>query len=312
MRLTAFFMLFLPLYLEAGVVHPGPSLVDLKVGIGGPAAGVDDYRIGDEWGKRRVTAEDLKSARPAFRRAALATARVGGATGFYLGKFNGAHVMATNYHVYSYERACLRSRIRFPLLGAEGICENFLGAWSEVDLALFTIRVSDADAQKLEAVGGNFRFEEDVRPGQTLLTIGFGVAGNNARETMANEDADCYVFSDSGEYRLMADPDQWNPGRYRAWSFALGCDVSHGDSGSAIVDRTSGDVVGIIWTGKIPKSPAAQSTSSLNDMFRGRNETIWTELSYAVPARKIGEHLRGQLASMPEGKRVILEALLLR
>lgn len=307
MRFLALIVLLFPFSADAEL--PAPAFLKMKTGIGGDAAaGTDDYRIGDEWGKRPVTAESLKGARPAFRRAALATARVGGATGFYLGKFRGQHVMATNYHVYSSERAC--GDVRFPLLGVEGECENFLGTWSDVDLALFTIRVSDADAAKLEAVAANFRFAEDVRPGQALLTVGFGVAGNAMRTTMANEDSDCYVFSDSGDYRFMADPDRWNPGPYRAWSFALGCDVSHGDSGSAIVDRNSGDVVGIIWTGKIPKNAAAQSSRGLDEMFRSRAEGMWTELSYAVPAKKIGEHLRSILGGLPAGKREIVEALL--
>lgn len=305
LALTALFISF-----SASAEIPAPAFIKMKTGIGGVAAGTDDYRIGDEWGKRPVTPESLTGARPAFRRAALATARVGGATGFYLGKFRGAHVVATNYHVYSSERACVGGRIRFPLLGVEGSCENFLGTWSDIDLALFTIRVSEADAAKLEAVAGNFRFGEDVRPGQTLLTVGFGVAGNNMRTTMANEDSDCYVFSDSGDYRFMADPDRWNPGSYRAWSFALGCDVSHGDSGSAIVDRESGNVVGIIWTGKIPKSDAAQSSRGLDEMFRARADSMWTELSYAVPAKKIGEHLRSISGGMPPAKREIVEALL--
>jgi hypothetical protein len=308
MRFLALLALLVPVYADAG--FPAPAFTHVKTGIGGIAAGTDDYRIGDEWGKRPVTLESLQSARPAFRRAALATARVGGATGFYLGTFHGAHVMATNHHVFSYERACLGGRIRFPLLGVEGICEKFLGTWSDVDLALFTIRVSDADAAKLESVAANFLFGEDVRAGQNLLTIGFGVAGNSSRQAMANEDSDCYVFSDAGDYHFMADPDRWNPGSYRAWSFALGCDVSHGDSGSAIVDRESGSVVGIIWTGNIPKSPAAQSSQGLNEMFRNRSEGIWTELSYAVPAKKIGEYLRSIAGSLPQEKRDILEALL--
>lgn len=290
---------------------PLPS-PDVKTGFGSPIAGTDDYRLGDEWGKKPVTRETLLNARPAFRRAALATARTGGATGFYLGKFNGVHVMATNHHVFPSSYGCVGRTIQFPLLGVSVTCDKFLGSWDSVDLALFTVRVaSAADAEKLEAVAANFQFREDVKPGQTLLTIGFGVAGNNGRQVMANEDADCYAFSGEGEYRLMADPDQWNPGSYRAWSFALGCDVSHGDSGSAMVDRESGKVVGIIWTGRIPKSAAAQSTRSLSEMFKNRSAPIWEELSYAVPAKKIGEHLERLLqGNLPEEDRQILQALL--
>jgi hypothetical protein len=90
----------------------------------------------------------------------------------------------------------------------------------------------------------------------------------------------------------MADPDELNPGSYQAWSFANGCDVSHGDSGSAMVDRDSGDVVGIIWTGRIPKTPDIQDSKVLDDLLRTQSPRIWKELSYAVPAAKIREVLQ--------------------
>ena len=302
------FLAFLPV--SALAVDFGGS--SPKTGFGTLLAGTDDYRLGDEWGKRPVSDESLKSARPAFRRAALATAQTGGATGFFLGKFDGAYVMATNHHVFPRDFSCLGNTIRFPLLGVMATCEKFLGTWPEIDLALFTIKVvNPADGAKLESVAANFQFRENVRPGQKLLTIGFGVAGNNGRQVMANEDSDCSVFSKEGDYRLMADPDRWNPGSYRAWSFALGCDVSHGDSGSAIVDRESGRVVGIIWTGRIPKNPAVQSSQTLAQLFRSGDEMIWQELSYAVPAPKIKEVLERVVSgSLPEESRRILQALI--
>lgn len=300
------FLMGLALVSPAWALLPEPG----KRGIGSAVSGPNDYRLGDEWGKQEVTQAMLAAATPAFRRAALATARTGGGTGFYLGQFAGQHVVATNHHVYPRASACLGTTIWFPLLGASGRCEAFLGSWSEVDLALFTLSVSAADAARLTPVAGSFAFADDLSAGQRLLTIGFGSAGNPGGRVMANQDSDCYVFSESGEYRLMADPDRWNPGSYRAWSFALGCDVSHGDSGSAIVDRDSGRVVGIIWTGRIPKSRAAQSSASLRRMFDAKSEARWEELSYAVPARKIGEFLeRVAEGSVPEQTRAILREM---
>lgn len=277
-------------------------------------SGSNDYRLGDEWGKKPVTLESLKSESETFKRAALATARTGGATGFFLGKYEGEYVMATNHHVYEYAYACLGNKIRFPLLGIEGTCDRFLGSFSDVDLAIFTIKLKNPqqDGPKLEAVAKNFSFREDVTAGQKLLTIGFGVADNPMRSLVANQDSDCYVFSKKGEYRFMADPDRYNPGSYRAWSFALGCDVSHGDSGSAIVDRETGKVVGIIWTGNIPKTELVQTSRSLTEMFNTQSESIWQELSYAVPAVKIGEFLsrRSEDSSVSDQDRKLLKALL--
>ncbi len=305
------FLILLCLLAPVTVLANLPGPVE-KSGIGAAGFGVDDYRLGDEWGKRPVTSEGLAKETPAFRRAALATARVGGATGFFLGVFQGKYVMATNHHVYSAPSACRNATIRFPLLGIQAQCEEFLGTWSDVDLALFTIRLSDpSQGEKLQAVAKNFSFRKSISLGQQLITIGFGTAGNSQRQLMGNQDSDCYAFSDSANFRQMADPDQWNPGSYRAWSFSLGCDVSHGDSGSAIVDRNNGDVVGIIWTGRIPKSEQAKSSENLKQMFFSQDEAIWQELSYAVPAEKIGEHLSRLLeSSLPESTKQVLRELL--
>ncbi len=249
------------------------------------------YQIGSEFGKHPVTNRDLENATPAFRRDALATARVGGGTTFYLGKFNGKHVMATNHHVLEDGSDCLGNRVSFPLLNVHATCKDFFGSWPEIDLALYVIDVPAQDEAKLAAVAGNFAFHKEIRQGENLLTIGFGISQNPTGELMGNQDSDCKVFSNTGDYHLMGDPDSFNPADYKAWSFANGCDVSHGDSGSAMVDRETGEVVGIIWTGKIPKDAKVQDSKYLENMLATNSGEIWTELSYAVPAAKIGEFL---------------------
>lgn len=279
-----------------------------------PFAAINDtYRIGDEWGKKPVTAEILAKATPAFRRAALATASTGSATAFYLGEFNGQLVVASNHHVFPQAGSCLGRTINFAALGVKGRCSTFYGSWPEIDLSLFAIKVAGpAEAGKLNSVGRNFDFANPLAMEMPLVTIGFGVGNNPNHLMMANQDADCKVFSREGESRFMADPDTINPGEYKAWSFANGCDVSHGDSGSAMVDRNTGRVVGIIWTGKIPKSPQAQSSAHLQELLRNPTEEIWTELSYSVPAFKIAPVLARLSASpqTPSATREILRALL--
>ncbi len=253
------------------------------------------YRIGDEWGKKPVTEADL-AANSHFRRIALATARVGGATGFFLGEYKGKLIMATNHHVCPTESACLGSAARFPILAGQAKIIDFYGTWTDVDLALFEIQVENADLRKaLLEVASPFQFNSQLARGQKLLTIGFGVGDNPRRTIVANQDNDCLVFSDTDEFRFMADPDDLNPGPYKAWSFANGCDVSHGDSGSAMVDRESGKVIGIIWTGRIPKSEKVQNSAYLKNLLQNPNEDIWKELSYGVPASKMKEHLLEQI-----------------
>lgn len=262
----------------------------------------DKYRIGDEWGKKPVTTEMLKDATPAFRRAALATAKLenlmGHGTAFYLGYFNGRHVMATNHHVCENTFDCVSKTAKFQMLGMEFRVKSLIGSWPEIDSAFFTIEVkTEAQAQALARVAANYDFRGSIYPGEPLITIGHGSGNNKKGVLVANQDYDCKVFSEKDEFRFMADPDDISPAPYKAWSFANGCDVSHGDSGSAMVDRSSGKVVGIIWTGRIPKSEKIQNSKYLDQIFAQHSEEIWKELSYAVPAAKIAEHLSSLINS---------------
>lgn len=256
-------------------------------------AGVDDYRLGSEWGKRPLTASSIKRETPAFQRAALATTYLPvGGTGFYLGKFAGKHVIATNHHVCPTERACLGDNADFRLLKKRYKITKFYITLPNVDLSLLAIDIPASDEKLMGSVARNFAFNKDIQKGMDLITVGFGVGGNPNNSIMGNNDSDCKVFSQTGEYKLLADPDELNPADYKAWSFSHGCDVSHGDSGSAIVDRLSSDVVGIVWTGKIPKAEVAQNSQLLAEMLKTSSPLIWKELSFAVPAVKIKEFLR--------------------
>ncbi len=258
------------------------------------AGGATTYQIGDEWGKIPVGPDDF-AGEPLLLRAAQATASLGGGTTFYLGTFNGEAVIATNHHVCNSLQACKGKTARFPLLKKEVKVTRSLGTWKEIDLSLLVVTVPQDDTEILESVAANFDFKSDIVPGQTLFTAGFGVALNPTRNLVANQDRDCKVFSKENEFRFMDDPDSLNPGGYKTWSFANGCDVSHGDSGSAIVDRQTGRPIGIIWTGKIPKDPSVQNSAHLAELVGSDDSEVWSELSYAVPGLKIKEYLSGQL-----------------
>lgn len=253
----------------------------------------EDYRLGDEWGKKRVTETVLRNSSPVFNRAASATALLPiGGTGFYIGKFHGVHVLTTNHHVCPNERDCVGDKANFRVLNRQFKMTKLLANLPIIDLALLALDVPTEDEAYLSRVAKNFSFKKDLKKGQELLTIGFGVGGNPQNYMMANMDNDCKVFSATAKYKLLADPDEFNPAGYSAWSFAHACDISHGDSGSAMVDRKSGDVVGVVWTGKIPKDHKVQSSVNLDKIYSSSSPAIWKELSYAVPASKIGEYLR--------------------
>ena len=259
----------------------------------------NEYQIGDEWGKKPVTAQEIDGL-PQLAHIAYGTARVGGATGFYLGKFGDRYVMATNHHVCAAVRSCKPgATVVFPLLHKSFRVESFYGSWPEIDLALFAISVGPDDETVLAKATNPYAFEVPIKQGSPLATLGFGVAENPSRQLVGAWDGDCKVFSADNDYRLLADPDSVNPGPYKAWSFSIGCSVSHGDSGSAIIDLPSGRVIGIIWTGKIPKNEKVQNSAYLEEMLANQSPEIWTELSFAVPSAKIREKLTSLLANKP-------------
>lgn len=250
------------------------------------------YQIGDEWNKDPVNSKNIDQFPETFQRAARATAKIrGGATGFYIGQFNGHHVMATNHHVLPGSEYCLGKKINFTILNKQFECEKFFGHWTDIDLALFAIKVTDEDAIILKDMALEVDFDSSIYARQKLLTLGYGVANNPSRTLVGNMDSDCKVFSDEGDFRTLSDPDNLNAESYAAWSFAFGCDGSHGDSGSAIVDRETGKVIGILWTGKSPKSTNIQNSSYLESILESGGAEIWTELNYAIPTPKIKEFL---------------------
>jgi hypothetical protein len=270
--------------------HSIRDLSALKEG----ARSIADYQIGTKWGKAPVMQSDVDAGTAIFKRATLATAKVsvgfGSATAFVLGEKNGKVLFATNHHVIEDQSGCSMSRLTFEFLGLSRLaCDEVIDTNTDLDLTIFTIKNLPADAKsKLLAVAKSFTKSAPVK-GTNLLTIGYGVAGNPGGKLMAGQDEDCKTFSPDGETRFMADPDEFNPGPYKTWMFASGCDVSHGDSGSAVVDRSTGEVVGILTTGKIPKDAKVREASYLKNIFEDSSEDVWKELSYVVPASKIQE-----------------------
>jgi hypothetical protein len=262
------------------------------------------YRVGDEWGKKVLLRRDLRSKKLKFveelRRTAKATAIIAKGTGFYLGQFNGFHLIATNYHVHRrlVTEPEVYKEIEFPFLDLSFNFGRTFGAWLEIDLALllFAINVeSKWDRKKLQSVAKNFSFDYPITRNQKLLTVGFGRAKNHYSEMVGTWDSDCKVFSGDNEFKTKYGLDE--KGKIvGSWAFAVGCDASGGDSGSPVVTRDTGNIIGLLW-GVAPRTPIAQSSQSLDNMIKENSLAIWKNLNYAVPAAKIKEFLLEKIKS---------------
>ena len=259
------------------------------------------YRVGDEWGKKALVRSTLRNKKLKFieeiRRTAKATAKVAKGTGFYLGQFNGFHLIATNYHVYMrlVTEPEYYKEIEFPLLDLSFDFGRTFGAWLEIDLALFAINVENKwDWKELQSVAKNFSFDYPITTNQKLLTVGFGRAKNHYNEMQGTWDSDCRVFSGDNEFKIKYGLDE-NGKIVGTWAFAVGCDASDGDSGSPVVTRNTGDIIGLLW-GVAPRA-IAQSSQSLDNMINENSPAIWKNLNYAVPAAKIKEFLLEKIKS---------------
>jgi len=280
----------------------------------------NNYRIGSEWGKKEVKRSDLQNAPAGFKRAALATGKLGGGTAFYLGKFAGFHLIATNHHVCPDLMSCVMDEetgihysIYFPLIDQKYEVLKSFGTWPEIDLSILAIKVPQEDDVKIQKLGRSFAFNKHFYRGQKLLTLGFGIAFNRQRVLTGGQDSDCVVFSGDDEFRLLADPDTMNPAPYKAWSFSHGCDTSHGDSGSSVVDRETGELLGIVWTAATPKAKEVLDSNYLQTLLEHPNDkAIWTRLAYGVPAAAMGSYFKHLLKTggAPHETLDVLDALL--
>lgn len=252
----------------------------------------DTYQIGDQWGKLKVNKRLYRNydVPKASLLAIQATAKLKGGTAFYLGKFAGRHLIATNYHVCKISFECTGHDADFTEFQNDKrkyLVTKNLGLFVPIDLAIFEIEVNEGERVPTPIA---FDFDFEILKGSMLTSAGYGIGENyNRKFQMITFDDDCKVFSKDDDFKLMKDPDSINPAYYKAWSFAVGCDSSHGDSGSAVLDRETGANIGILWTGGFPKSDEARSSKALTSWLNENDERIWKELSYIVPAKKIRE-----------------------
>ncbi len=257
------------------------------------------FQIGPEWGRYKVTPELIESNGEIFKNAARSTGKltypgsIYGPVAFYLGRYAGHHLMATNHHVTNSFKTCfdgsIRCKITFPFQNQE-IAEaiKLIGTWPELDFSLFEIKITN---QTLETSLGESKmplsFNANIAHGAKILTMGFGFRRNDKRELRYNSDQDCRVYSGTNEFRFeaMNGKDESS----RIWSFVHGCDSSSGDSGSAIINATSGEVIGILTAGAFPKHQNIFERKYMDNLFKYPDNRVWQTLSFATPSIKIHE-----------------------
>ncbi len=196
--------------------------------------------------------------------------------------------------VHSLPNSCLDEGISFRSKDRDLLaeCTSTYSIVPETDIVIFSVNFyEEKDLEPLSPVvitnervlfGDRLRFFgidfDDLIPGYYPL--------------ITDSHKDCRLISRKEE--KIADPDKLNTVRDDTfWSYAVTCDVKHGDSGGMFVNR-EGELVGILWTGAFPKKEIYSSEVLLNYINEGDesvNKNLWKDFNYITPAYRVRDHL---------------------
>lgn len=252
------------------------------------------YQVGESWSKKHIN-----KASKASQTLKESVGEIGArATLFYIGQINNKYWAITNNHVcpnsvknFITVNQCKKQWIQFHYYknkrgqSLTGSIKTVPLVIKSLDLSLLEISFDNLHTFK-RAPKALKLSDEKPYLGQELISIGYGMHNNEYGSLMIEDKSfECQVFSN--DIHLTADPDSQNPVNYKVHSFLHGCDVSHGDSGSPILDRHSKEVIGLLWSGKFPKD----SSISQSGFESLPLDFLWKQLNYAAPSFMINKEL---------------------
>lgn len=266
------------------------------------------YQIGPNWGAQKIDAQYLRKRNDFLTtKMALATVRIttpwAKGTGFFLGRFNDRYLIGTSAHLLKNIPMCFAIPLyaHFEIQGKSFRCKNIIGIWPEIDFALFSIRdVFEKKDESSEPEGFlaqinplEFDFKDPLEHTTALSTMGFGIHKNEQEELTLKEDQDCMIYSPSGVLAKVSKANQEKDQPQAMTAFAMGCDISPGDSGSAVINRESRKAIGIVWATSSPKPEKLKTDLYLNALLNGEEDSndIWRFFSYAVSGHTIRQKL---------------------
>lgn len=235
------------------------------------------FWIGQDWSRQFVTQDFFNQQPRSIQKLILHTAKIdthkGHGTGIYLGR----GLMLTNSHVVR-GRECRNLNIQFWNHSESVACRRIL--WSDRDVDAAIIEIDDQSLYDLEGYRLNNR-RNLPRFTDQVATAGFGTTLNPSLGMTIDNSSECTVVSNN-EMRFMPPPGTSADLAYNVWAIPLTCDTSPGDSGAAVIDRDSGELIGLIFGGRQRKNHQI-NIGSLNY----QDALIWDQLSYAIPIREI-------------------------
>jgi len=242
-----------------------------------PATDGGVFWIGQDWSRQIVTQEFFDQQPSSIQKLILHTAKIdigrGHGTGIYLGR----GLMLTNSHVVR-GRECRNLAIQFWNHPENISCRRIL--WSDRDVDAAILEIDDQTLYHLEGYRLNNRRSLPLFT-ERVATAGFGTTLNPHFGMTIDSSSECTVVSND-EMRFMPPPGTSPELAYNVWAIPLTCDTSPGDSGAAVIDRDSGELVGLIFGGRLRKKQQINI-----ETINNQDAMIWDQLSYAIPIREI-------------------------
>ena len=254
-------------------------------------------QIGDHWDRVPVSASWVKSNGPIVRSVFESTVRANDATGVFVGVYAGVPVLMTAHHVMPDQDSCTGRDVAFYDFGKSNhlnqvhfTCSKLLGAWPDVDLSVFTLDPSQASNPFFQGRGLKPAFNSSIPQFEMLLTMGHGSEQNPQNLLTVDMGSDCYVAGATDDFRFRDNT---------TWSMALACNESAGDSGSPIVDRATGALLGVVWGGHTDKDDDIANSGYVKSIVQANSPDIWVQLNYASPMPVVGAMFKYLLQSQP-------------
>jgi hypothetical protein len=253
----------------------------------------DQLQIGEQWS--RVFFNGQLTGDESLNNLIKATARIDlrtqSGTAFYVGKFLGKHIMVTNNHVLSDSEECVTDgKIYFQYTNHKYRCGRIIARFKDLELTFFSIHVAPKDEYLFENLALKFDFAKEHLPGERVITAGYGYHLNPGYRLTYENSPTCLIATPTVTPRFIQVRN--DEGVFNSWSFVNACEISPGDSGSALVDPNSGRVVGVNWATSSAKPMVLQNSYTVYDWIKTQNQMLWPSLSQGIPNSRILQKIR--------------------
>ena len=256
-----------------------------------------DFQIGASWDAQNLTTQNVIDTNNfVISQGASSTVLIrtlfAKGTGVFLGQFNDRYLVATNAHVLKNIPTCAVTPVvvQFKLANLAYTCSKVIGIWPDVDFALITLRTRNGSHAFLDQLNPpKMAFKRPLLKNTMLYSFGHGAFQNSDNNLTLKAGDDCRIYSGDNTLRRLQDPNQ--EGAKKVPSFAVGCDISPGDSGSPLIDRNSGEIYGLVWSTQTPKPLTVRSSAYMQRLRAENSDEVWSNLAYGVPATAIRDEL---------------------